>query len=83
MTVLAFVHMLETLLGTSDEINVMTIAVVEGKILAIKAMMASFGIPIEFDKVSHVMMEKKQKVCCTFRPFLLLLLLLSCCCCQH
>ena len=37
------------------------IAVVEGKILAIKAMMASFGIPIEFDKVSHVMREKNTK----------------------
>lgn len=61
MTLLAFVHMLETLLGTSDEINVMTIAVVEGKILAIKAMMASFGIPLEFDKLSHVMREKNKK----------------------
>lgn len=62
MTLLAFVHMLETLLGTSDEINIMAIAVVEGKILAIKAMMASlFGIPIEFDKVSHVMREKNKK----------------------
>ena len=51
MTVLAFVHMLETLLGTSNEISVMTIAVVEGKILAIKTMMASLVFQLSLTKL--------------------------------
>ena len=87
MTVLALVHMMETLLGTSDEIEVVAIAGDEGTILTIKAMMASIGIPIEFDNVSHVIKEKIEKVCCAFRLFILslilLLLLFSCSCCQH